>query len=248
MDIEKKEKFLELWPRYFGDSPLPVCFYYTDIINTAETAQQEIPKRCVIQAVYDVTGGMDLRLDVGSVPCAGGKKYLGFTKVVRPDFEYFLSCGIPGKVKGELYKKAPELVRQAVALEPELTAPGNFTVFKRWDKLEQSDEPEVVIFFVSPDVIAALFTLANFDRAEPNGVFCPFGSGCSTVIRYPYLEMASTHPRAVLGLFDISARPYVPPDILSFSVPFKRFSEMIENIEDSFLITESWSKIKIRVG
>lgn len=28
-----------------------------------------------------------------------------------PNFEYFLSCGIPGKLEGERYKKTPELVR-----------------------------------------------------------------------------------------------------------------------------------------
>jgi len=29
-----------------------------------------------------------------------------------PHFEYFLSCGIPGKLEGERYKKSPELVKE----------------------------------------------------------------------------------------------------------------------------------------
>ncbi len=28
-----------------------------------------------------------------------------------PGFEYFLSCGIPGKLEGERYKKTPALVK-----------------------------------------------------------------------------------------------------------------------------------------
>lgn len=31
---------------------------------------------------------------------------------IRPDFEYFLSCGIPGKMEGEPDKKSPELVKE----------------------------------------------------------------------------------------------------------------------------------------
>ena len=170
MDVEITEKLLKLWTKYFGESPLLVCFYYTDTEHVAKPAYTDTPRRCVIQAVYDVTEGKSLRLDTESVPCAGGKRYLGFTRTIRPDFEYFLSCGIPGKVRGELYKKTPELVRQSVAVEPAFTAPGNVVVFKRWDTLEASDDPQVVIFFAEPDLIAGLFTLANFDRAEPNAL------------------------------------------------------------------------------
>ncbi len=63
-------------------------------------------------------------------------------------------------------------------------------MFRRWDKLSPEDNPEVVIFFARPEVLSALFTLANFDQADPNGVICPFGSGCSSIIHYPRLEQA----------------------------------------------------------
>ena len=92
-----------------------------------------------------------------------------------PNFEYFLSCGIPGKLEGERYKKTPELVRSWVAQTPKFQAPRTFLVFKRWDQLEDAEEPEVVIFFAQLEVLSGLFTLANFDVADPNGVFTPFG-------------------------------------------------------------------------
>ena len=81
------------------------------------------------------------------------------------------------------------------------------------------DNPDVVIFFARPEVLSALFTLANFDQADPNGVICPFGSGCSSIIHYPRLEQESDNPRAVLGMFDPSARPCVPVDILTLAIP-----------------------------
>ena len=186
--------------------------------------------------------------DVNSVGCSGGKRYFGFTEEIMPNFEYFLSCGIPGKLEGERYKKTPELVKETMKHSTAFKAPARFIVFKRWDMLEKSDDPEVVVFFAQPDVLSGLFTLANFDNAEPNGVFAPFGSGCSTIVQYPYLEKNSNRPRGVIGMFDVSARPFVPKDVLTFSVPMNKFATMIENMEESFLITKSWGKVQTRIS
>lgn len=102
-----------------------------------------------------------------SIPLAamGGKRYIGFTYELRPNFEYFLSCGIPGKLKGERYKKNPKLVREFVQKQVRYEAPGRFIVFSRWDKLSEEDNPDVVIFFSPPDVLSGIFTLAGYDEA-----------------------------------------------------------------------------------
>jgi len=50
-----------------------------------------------------------------------------------------------------------------------------------------------------------------------------------------------------LGMFDVSARPCVPTDVLTFSVPMKRFIRMVGNMEESFLITNSWRKVLKRI-
>jgi len=176
-----------------------------------------------------------------------GKRYLGFTEEIMPNFEYFLSCGIPGKLEGERYKKTPELVREVMKKSPRFEAPGRFIVFKRWDRLETSDDPEVVIFFARPDVLSGLFTLANFDEVESNGVFAPFSAGCGSIVQYPYLERDSDRPRGVLGMFDVSARPYVPEGALTFALPMNKFVRMVENMEESFLITPSWNKVRKRI-
>ena len=42
----------------------------------------------------------DLPIDMGE-----NFPYLGFSEKVRPNFEFFLSCGIQGKFEGERYKK-----------------------------------------------------------------------------------------------------------------------------------------------
>jgi len=48
-------------------------------------------------------------------------------------------------------------------------------------------------------------------------------------------------------MFDPSARPYLPKDVLSLSVPMAKFITMIENMEDSFLITDTWEKLRKRI-
>jgi uncharacterized protein (DUF169 family) len=247
MDIEIKEKFISQWEKYFNGAELPITFYYTDQPRGAEAAKPSSGHRCIFADLCRVITGKSLYLDAESIGCFGGKKYLGFTTKVMENFEYFLSCGIPGKLEGERYKKTPELVKEMMENAPKLEAPGKLIVFKRWDMLEEPDEPDVVIFFARPDVLSGLFTLANFDEREPNAVFAPFAAGCGSIVQYPYLEKDSDRPRGVLGMFDVSARPFIPENILSFSVPMNRFVEMIGNIEESFLITPSWGKINKRI-
>jgi len=53
--------------------------------------------------------------------------------------------------------------------------------------------------------------------------------------------------KAVIGLFDPSARPYLPEDRLSFAVPMAKFIKMVDNMEESFLITATWKKSQARL-
>ena len=126
-------------------------------------------------------------------------------------------------------------------------AKGNYIIFKRWDMLQEFDEPAVIIFFAKPDVLSGLFTLANFDQVEPNSTFTPFGAGCGSIVHYPYFEKDAERPRAVIGMFDPSARPCVPKDILSFAVPMIKFEKMIDYMEESFLITDTWKTVRNRI-
>ena len=247
MDIKMKEKFIEGWKKYFNGADLPIAFYYSHEAGNAEIVNPPSGHQCFIGVLSKVRRGTSLCFDVNSIGCGGGKRYLGFTDEIMPNFEYFLSCGIPGKLEGERYKKTPELVKEAMKKLPQLKAPAPFMIFKRWDKLEQADHPEVVIFFAPPDVLSGLFTLTNFDEAEPNGIFTPFSAGCGTIVQYPYLEKDSSRPRGVLGMFDVSARPFVPKETLSLALPMKKFQRMIENMEESFLTTLSWDKVRARI-
>ncbi|HSW39362.1 MAG TPA: DUF169 domain-containing protein [Acidobacteriota bacterium] len=242
-----KQQFVERWNRYFPGAALPIAFYYTDDDSQSKPHRATEGRHCFIGDLAVVRQGETLRFDTKSVACFGGKRYLGFTQNLMPDFEYFLSCGIPGKIEGERYKKSPALVKDLFSNVPVLTAPGKFIVFKRWDSLAEEDNPQVVIFFAPPDVLSGLFTLANYDEPTNEAVFCPMGAGCATIVQYPLHEAQELRPRAVLGMFDVSARPGVEPDVLTFSVPMKKFERMVDDMDESFLITQSWEQVKARL-
>ena len=247
MDIRIKDTFIQLWSKYFNGAELPLAFYYSDQQVAGARIKTSKGFSCMVALLNRARKGEILCMDTGSIGCAGGKKSLGFSREIMPGFEYFLSCGIPGRMEGERYKKSPELVKEFIKNNPGFEAPARFIVFKRWDKLEPSDQPEAIVFFAGPDVLSGLFTLANFDEVEPDGVFAPFASGCGSIVQYPLQESKSGRPRAVLGLFDVTVRPYFSGDTLTFSIPLSKFLKMIENMEDSFLITETWSRIRKRM-
>ena len=247
MDPELRDKFIQLWSKYFDGAELPICLFYSDDAKWAEQRHPAKGHRCMVGDLAVVCRGGTVALDKEAIGCFGGRRYLGFDQTIRPNFEYFLSCGIPGQMEGERYKKTPEIVREIMAKATPFTAPARFAVFKRWDKLEEAEQPEVVIFFAPPDVLSGLYTLAGFDQTESNTVIAPFGAGCSTIVQHPYLEKDRPNPRAFLGMFDVSARPCVPAGVLSFAVPMKKFVGMVDNMDQSFLITGSWAKVLRRI-
>jgi hypothetical protein len=248
MEEERRDGFVSLWRKYFGDAELPIAIFFSDV-DSQGAAPPKGSGPCIVNMLPSVRKGQILSFSAESRICGGARRYLGFTAGVdMPNFEYFLSYGIPGKLEGERYKKSPELVRESVKSSPSFKAPKKFIVFKRWDKLSKSDEPEIVFFLAGLDVIAGLFTLANFDEAEPNAVICPFGSGCSSIVYHPYQELGSPRPRCVLGMFDISARPCVGEHTLSFAIPSPKFQRMVDNMDESFLTTDSWKTLRKRGG
>jgi uncharacterized protein (DUF169 family) len=241
-----KDEFQKLWGQYFAGADLPIALYYTDDDGIPGPARKE--DRCLIANLAWVRAGTAMRFGAKDIACPGGRRYSGFAEGLRPGFEFFLSCGVPGGMDGERYKKTPELVREIMAAAPRFKAPGKNLVFKRWDLLEPSEEPDVVVFFATPDVLAGLFTLASFDTAEQSGVIAPFAAGCGSIVLYPYLEKDNPRPKAVIGMFDPSARPYVPAVTLTFAVPTAKFVRMVGDMEESFLITPTWETIRERIA
>ncbi|MBN2688248.1 MAG: DUF169 domain-containing protein, partial [Deltaproteobacteria bacterium] len=152
MDKALRDSFTKKWNKYFPGADLPIGFYYTDVKEDKWMAKPAKGHRCIIGDLAQVRKGKTRCFDVHTIGCEGGRRYLGFQEHQRPDFEYFLSYGIPGRLEGERYKKSPELVKEVMKQQALFKAPAKYIVFKRWDVMEESDEPLVIIFFAPPDV------------------------------------------------------------------------------------------------
>lgn len=247
MDISLRDTFLLGWREFFNNADLPVTFEYVSDPRNTEIAKSAVETRCFIAALNDVRSGKSLAFAANSFGCMGGKHYCGYSPQLRSGIAEFLSHDEQGE--GERYKKNPEIAATVIGRSPRFDAPAPFLLCKRWDKLTEADDPAVVVFFAVADVLSGLFTLAGYDEPEPQGaVMIPFAAGCGTIVRYPFVELSSANPRAVLGMFDVSARPHVPSGTLTFAVPLPRFQRMVANMDGSFLITESWEKVRQRLA
>jgi uncharacterized protein (DUF169 family) len=250
MDLQFKQTFSFKWHKYFPGAELPIVYEYTDEDKGETQAVTSEAERCMVALLKRVRAGEALGFTTKSFGCAAGRFYAGYTPNLRKDIAEFLSCGTEETgFDGERYKKTPELAKSALKQVPRYQAPASKLVAKRWDKLDEKDSPEVVVFFAEPDVLSGLITLYNYDEPDlEGGVITPFGSGCAAVVQYPYAESKKEHPRAILGMFDITARPHVPANVLTFAVPMSRFVQMVKNMDESFLITKSWEAVKGRIG
>ena len=52
---------------------------------------------------------------------------------------------------------------------------------------------------------------------------------------------------AVIGLMDPSARKCAKSDLVTFAVPITKFLTIIDQMEESFLITDTWTTIQKRI-
>lgn len=244
MDLKKYEKFYKA----LGLKEPPLGIYYTDKQPAKGMTPKEGTHVCLIGMLNRARQkGDTVYFDAEHTGCFGGAYYLGFRDQPRPKIEYFLSCGIPGEMEGERYIKTPELARAYFAAFKPRRAPAKFCLFKPLDQFQTEEDPEVVVFFAPPDILSGLFTLTNYAAERGDAVGIPFSSGCGSILSHPLKEAEKESPRAIMGMFDVSARPFVEPPILTLAMPIKLFVTLLDNVDDSFLITESWKKVKKRI-
>jgi len=240
----------DLWKQFretLGLIESPLGIYYTNDKPEGVSPKEGI-QGCMIGLLQNVRKkDKTVYFDKDHFGCPGGSYYMGFRETPMPNIEYFLSCGIPGQMEGERYIKTPELAKEYFGKMKPRPAPAAYCVFKPIEQFQNEIKPEVIVFFAPPDILSGLFTLTNYALERTDAVYTPFGSGCGTILTYPLKEADQEKPRAVLGMFDVSARPMVEKDALTLAMPFSIFIKLLENVSGSFLQTESWKKVLQRI-
>ena len=234
MDIKE---FLLNYRQAFGSKvSLPLLFGYSDkpIANTEKIGG------CFFKGLQAARDGQPVSLSADVIGCGGGKLYTGFSDIPER---------VPGFVSlKEKYKKTPEMVVDYINGLGMNRAEKPYLNFIRIDKAESFEGIEGIFFYATPDMLSGLCGWAFFDINEPDAVVSRFGSGCSTVVSMTVVENARQGHRCFIGLLDPSVRPWVGKDELSFTIPFSRFTQMMETMKDCFLFdSHAWQKMKARL-
>ncbi len=232
---------------------LPVAVIFTDEKPAGALQFQKGERGCVVSLLHAAAkGGKTAVFDRQTTPCRGGTIGLEFADTwPNPEaMAHFLSVGGgPDGREGEGYLKTPALARQAMAHMGSFEEPHRYRVLEPLPKVDPEREtPRLVVFLANPDQISALTVLANCDRGTGDAVVLRFGAGCQSFCLQPDRLNQEEPLRAVLGMTDISARPMVPADVLSFTVPWPMFLTMEGNVRGSFLDRKDWQKVKARLA
>ena len=233
----KIQEFIIKFREAFGDAaPLPVSLAYG---ATPAAEVKSVPK-CMIGALSKVRYGDSLTLCADNVLCGGGALYTAF-RPMPERVPVFVS-------EVEHYKKTKEMVIDYVdSLKISLTDKP-YLNFVRADKLESWDDAEALIFFATPDMLSGLCTWAFYDNNDSDAVTTLFASGCASIITFAVNENRSCGRRCFLGMLDPSARPLVPANELTFTIPMSRFKEMLTTMKDSALYQKAFSALKRRIN
>ena len=193
-------EFVAAFREAFGPVPeLPLLFRYTDEpLRPAAKAGG-----CFFKALAEARDGRPVGLNASNIGCGGGKFYTGFSPM--PEFvPQFVSLK-------ERYKQTPEMVLDFIAALDLRPGPKAWLEFVRVDAAGTFDGAEGVLFFATPDVLAARVVLPISGRSRswrvrdsrcmlwpalrwgrwsgacmPRGISNPSRSGCirSTSIRF----------------------------------------------------------------
>jgi len=114
----------------------------------------------------------------------------------------------------------------------------------------ENEDIKSVTLFVDPEQLSALVVLANYTDPDLENVAVPWGAGCQIMGIFAYRELERAHPRALVGMTDLSARLNVRAslgrNVLSFTMPWPLFVKMEQNVEGSFFQRRTWQELRSR--
>jgi hypothetical protein len=152
---------------------------------------------------------------------------------------------------GERYLKDASVTKRFLQALPLRDIPARYVVVKPLDRADPGHEDiKSVTFFADTDQVSALVILANYTEPDLENVAVPWAAACQVMGIFAYRELERDHPRALLGMTDISARLNVRASLgsklLSLTLPWQLFTKMEQNVDGSFLHCRTWDELRRR--
>lgn len=202
---------------------------------------------CIVPLILKASTGIPLVVAEESTgwPCSAF--YLGFQDTIFEGIEYFLSNKDDFWRPCERFIRNPALAKAFVDNVHPVKPDKHYLVVKPLEDFLPDEIPESVLFFVNADQLSALVFLSHYDApVSMDRVLTPFASACMALVTLPLKLARSNEQKAVIGLFDISARTRLPKDLLSFAMPYAFLKKLSEILPESFVTTENWGTLKAR--
>jgi uncharacterized protein (DUF169 family) len=233
----------------------PVAILLTDTRPDNAIQFKEGRRGCVAAMLSAAAKGRTGVFDRKTYGCPGGGTGLGFGNCyVGFPIDQLLSTGGKAELpngrafdmgEGERFFGSPEKASRWMNDLPYRDVPTEFIVCKPLDQVTEGEDVSLVMMFVNPDQLSALVTLAGFRRGAINATTAPWGAACQSIM-FAYAEAENEHPRGVIGFFDISQRDRIAKELLSFTMPISLYQEMEASVDNSFLNTNTWKKLRDR--
>lgn len=233
----------------------PVAILLTDTRPEKAAQFKEGSWGCVASMLIAAAKGRTVVFDRKTSGCPGGGTGLGFGNCyVGFPIDRLLSTGGKAELgngrvfdmgEGERFFENPEVTDHWADALPYRDVPTEYVTCKPLDQVAEGEDVALVMMFVNPDQLSALVTLAGFRRGTIETTVAPWGAACQSIM-FAHAEAERDNPRGVIGFFDISQRSKIAKEFLSFTVPYPMYREMESNVDDTFLRTHIWEKLRER--
>jgi len=270
MDIQSIIKETQIFLNHLGLDEEPFGVYYADTkpenafgpkpgvpISRELEAQGKVDMQAMFKTFSCVIGNIWLArkkkcaafISAEEYGCPGGVFYCSMMKPNIRFIEHYVTTGYEGTpVHGERFLPSPEAMRTFLDRVNPRNAPGKYCIFKPLSQFTGEEAPEFVIFFARPEVICGLFIQTTFTTGDVDCVASPFGAGCTNILAWPLYYKEQGIEKAVLGGFDPSARKFMKPDELTFTVPLSLYRKMLDALPESmFNGGKDWTNVRKKV-
>lgn len=230
-----------------GDMEIPLGAYYTDTRPAEGLSPAQGKHECIINFMRKSrTQNIPVFFAADTNACMGGWTYLGFSNENNDRIANFVSTGLPDR-GGEHYMPEPASIYRLFEEMEFQKAPAGYCVVKPLSLFQKEEQPEFITFFARAERLTGLCHLAYFALNDHNAVAMPFGAGCSGTFTWTKNYQRKGLRRAVIGCTDISCRPFMKTDELSFNITPDILADMINAAPQSFLTGHSWQAVLKRI-